>query len=173
VEVSATAHSEMLAHAVEGYPLEICGLLAGTVNDAGARRILEAWPVRNAWELDPELRRSTLASLGEPDAAGRAKAWDSAESERRFLIDPRELVAAMRRARAAGLDLVGVYHTHPNHPAQPSEFDREMAWPDWSYLIVSVRNGQVADVRSWVLDADGAAFVEEAVQEHTGSGADR
>ena len=61
------------------------------------------------------------------------------------------------------MDLVGVYHTHPNHPAVPSDFDRAAAWPEWSYIIVSVREGEVAEFRSWTLVEE--AFEEEMVVE--------
>ena len=70
---------------------------------------------------------------------------------------------AMKRARAEGLDLVGVYHTHPNHPAVPSEYDRSVAQPEWSYVILSVRPGEVAEVRSWVLSEDGTRFEAEEI----------
>ena len=85
---------------------------------------------------------------------------------RRFFIDAREIMLAMKRARGFGWDVIGVYHTHPNHPAVPSVFDRSAASPYWSYVIVSVREGSVAEVRSWVIDGDDGPFVEEQIAEH-------
>ena len=68
---------------------------------------------------------------------------------------PLDQLQAMKRARAAGLDIVGVYHTHPDHPAEPSAYDRDTAAPEWSYVIASVRKGKVADVRSWCVRGPG------------------
>jgi proteasome lid subunit RPN8/RPN11 len=148
-------------HAVEGYPLEICGFLVGSA-DGDTRRAVEAWPVRNAWEDDPGTRQELFdATSGESGVS--AERWESAAEERRFLIASEDLLACMKRSRERKRDLVGVYHTHPNHPAVPSDFDRAAAWPEWSYVIVSVRDGQVAEFRSWILNEDGAAFVEEPV----------
>ena len=87
----------------------------------------------------------------------------AAENERvdsrhnRYVISPQSLLAAQREARASGLDIVGYYHSHPDHPARPSEFDREHAWPGTSYVIVSVSEGKAVDCRSWRLrdDRDG------------------
>ena len=70
-----------------------------------------------------------------------------------------------REARAAGLDIVGYYHSHPDHPSRPSDFDRDHAWPDQSYLIVAVAGGKPASVQSWRLRDDRSAFDEEAIEE--------
>jgi proteasome lid subunit RPN8/RPN11 len=81
----------------------------------------------------------------------------------RYVISPQSLLEAQREARASGLDIVGYYHSHPDHPAKPSEFDREHAWPGTSYVIVSVEQGKAVDCRSWRLSDDRAAFVEEGL----------
>jgi S-sulfo-L-cysteine synthase (O-acetyl-L-serine-dependent) len=83
------------------------------------------------------------------------------ERRRRFLVGPREYREAEARASATGRELIGFYHSHPDHPAIPSAFDLEHAWPNLSYVIVSVRNGRAAEVRSWRLRADRSAFEEE------------
>jgi cysteine synthase B len=83
------------------------------------------------------------------------------ERRRRFLVGPREYREAEARATATGRELVGFYHSHPDHPAVPSAFDLEHAWPNLSYLIVSVRNGRAAEARSWRLRADRSGFDEE------------
>ena len=62
-----------------------------------------------------------------------------------------------------GLQLLGFYHSHPDHPAEPSQFDLDHAWPNLSYLIVSVRQGQPKEARSWRLKIDRSAFEEEFV----------
>ena len=155
LKIAATALEAIGAHAEEGYPFEICGFLVGSV-DADIRTARTAWPVRNAWEDDPEQRAKMFTEAS-------AQGWEAYSTERRFLVSPRDTVAAMKRAREAGMDLIGLYHTHPNHPAEPSAFDREAAWPDWSYVILSVRDGAVTETRSWVVEGDGP-FVEETIE---------
>ena len=162
LRLSPSATESMHRHAEAGYPLEICGFLVGCVEE-GARVVRDAWPVRNAWEDDPDLRARMLNAMEQAGGAS-AERWEAASEERRFLISPEDTLAAMKRARQEKVDLIGVYHTHPNHPAIPSDFDRSAAWPEWSYVILSVREGRVAELRSWeVLDMD-APFTEEAVQ---------
>ena len=81
--------------------------------------------------------------------------------ERRFLIEPRALLHAERTAKEAGLDVLGIYHSHPNHPSQASEFDRVHAMPFWSYLIISCMEGKTAQIQSFRLKEDRSAFDEE------------
>lgn len=88
----------------------------------------------------------------------------------RYLISPETVLAAQKEARSLGLDIVGYFHSHPDHPARPSEFDREHAWPGYSYLIVAVQNKKVVDTRSWRLSDDRARFEEEAIDEAMGNG---
>lgn len=90
---------------------------------------------------------------------------DSAqETERnRFLIDPRDQLRVEKDARARGLDVLGYYHSHPDHPARPSNYDREHAWPWYSYVIISVFEGVPRDITSWVLSEDRAAFHAEVL----------
>jgi cysteine synthase B len=82
---------------------------------------------------------------------------------RRFLVGPDEYRRAEARATETGLHLLGFYHSHPDHPAEPSQFDLDHAWPNMSYVIVSVRQGQPKEARSWRLKADRSAFEEEFV----------
>jgi len=124
-------------HGARDYPNECCGVLFG--NQEGERKIItEALPLNNARE-------------------------DSKHN--RFIISPQDMVESEKYARQKGLDLLGFYHSHPDHPAQPSEYDRVHAWPWWSYVIVSVQRGQSADLTSWVLAEDRAKFLEETVYE--------
>jgi cysteine synthase B len=85
------------------------------------------------------------------------------QQRRRFLVGPEEYRRAEIRAGDMGLSLVGFYHSHPDHPAEPSQFDLDHAWPNLSYLIVSVRQGQPKEARSWRLRTDRSAFEEEFV----------
>ena len=82
---------------------------------------------------------------------------------RRFLVRPDDYRAAEQRARDAGLELLGFYHSHPDHPAKPSQYDLDHAWPSFSYVIVSVMAGADSALTSWQLKADRSAFDEEQV----------
>jgi cysteine synthase B len=82
---------------------------------------------------------------------------------RRFLVGPDEYRRAEARASDTGLNLLGFYHSHPDHPAEPSQFDLDHAWPNLSYVIVSVRQAQPKEARSWRLKIDRSAFEEEFI----------
>lgn len=83
---------------------------------------------------------------------------------RRFLVRPDDYRQAEKRAREAGLDLLGFYHSHPDHPARPSQYDLDHAWPSFSYVIVSVMAGEDKLLTSWRLKDDRSAFDEENVE---------
>ncbi len=80
---------------------------------------------------------------------------------RRFLVRPSDYQEAEKRASQAGGDLLGFYHSHPDHPARPSQYDLDHAWPFFSYVIVSVREGVSQDMTSWRLREDRSAFDPE------------
>jgi proteasome lid subunit RPN8/RPN11 len=82
----------------------------------------------------------------------------------RYVIPPERFLAAEREARSLGLDVVGFFHSHPDHPPEPSRYDREHAWPFYTYLIVSVREGRVVDAKAWRLAADRERFEPEAIE---------
>ena len=82
---------------------------------------------------------------------------------RRFLVRPDDYRAAEKRARDTGLELLGFYHSHPDHPARPSQYDLDHAWPSFSYVIVSVMSGADQALTSWQLKDDRSAFDEEPV----------
>lgn len=126
--------AELVAQADVGYPDETCGLLLG-LSDEAYCCVVAQHPARNL----------NLERAGD-----------------RFELDPLDYLAAEKAAGAAGKAVVGVWHSHPDHPATPSETDREMAWPGWSYVILSVTAGGVVDLRSWRLA--GHDFYEEEVR---------
>ncbi|MGH9901478.1 MAG: Mov34/MPN/PAD-1 family protein, partial [Pyrinomonadaceae bacterium] len=131
IKVGAEQLAEIRRHAEREYPHECCGLLVGRIVDDGrTREIVETVAVENTF----------------------------AESERhhRMTIPPLEYARAERRFAARGLGVVGNYHSHPDHPAEPSRFDLEhlAPWPTMSYIIVSVREGKTSDLRSWELETD-------------------
>ena len=106
------------------------------------------------------------AMLGRADVVVEACPLPNTTEEgprRRFLVRPQDYRAAERRATELGLELLGFYHSHPDHPARPSQYDLDHAWPVFSYVIVSVREGLAAELTSWRLREDRAAFDEELV----------
>ncbi|HKH43948.1 MAG TPA: M67 family metallopeptidase [Thermoanaerobaculia bacterium] len=124
-------------HAAISYPEECCGVLIGRCQ-SGATFVERVLSVGN--ERD-----------------------DSRHN--RYLISPETVLAAHKEARALGLDVIGYYHSHPDHPARPSDFDRENAWAEVSYLIVSVAQRKVVDTRSWRLSNDQEGFEEEVIDQ--------
>jgi proteasome lid subunit RPN8/RPN11 len=139
-------------HAEAEYPAECCGILLGRL-DAHSKEITEVAPVANL-RRDPA-RAQDVIPLEDP---GR-------ETERnRFLIDPREQLRVEKDARTRDLTVLGYYHSHPDHPARPSGYDREHAWPWYSYIIVSVEAGRAHDTRSWVLSDDRDTFKSEVIE---------
>ena len=101
---------------------------------------------------------------GTVDVALSLENVTTAERRRRFLVSPDAYRRAEAEADRTGRRLLGFYHSHPDHPAEPSAFDLEHAWPNLSYVIVSVRRGRIDDVRSWRLRGDRSAFDEERLQ---------
>ena len=130
------------AHAESTYPEECCGLLLGTVN-ATDTIIVAVKSTENAWSAD-------AIDIGEP-----------LNKTRRYEIAPEFMLAAMREGRDRNLAIVGIYHSHPDQPAVPSECDRQLAWQHYSYVIVSVEQGVAIEWRSWRLDANHQFQPEE------------
>ena len=85
--------------------------------------------------------------------------------KRRYLIEPKEFLKAEKEASRQGLEIIGVFHSHPDHPSEPSEMDREWALPWFSYLITSVESGKATQSRSWRLQDDRVKFLEEKIEE--------
>ena len=107
------------------------------------------------------------AMLGTDGVVGEAFKLPNTTEEgprRRFLVRPDDYRIAEQRAREAGLDLLGFYHSHPDHPARPSQYDLDHAWPFFSYVIVSVMAGEDQLLTSWRLKDDRSAFDEETVE---------
>ena len=104
------------------------------------------------------------AMLGKDGVVQEAYALPNTTEEgprRRFLVRPNDYRLAEKRATDAGLDLLGFYHSHPDHPARPSQYDLDHAWPFFSYIIVSVRAGKPEGMTSWRLREDRSAFDPE------------
>jgi proteasome lid subunit RPN8/RPN11 len=116
------------------YPGECCGALVGRA-DGAAKEVLRLSPAVNRRTDDPH----------------------------RYLIAPDDLRRLEREVREAGQEIVGYYHSHPDHPARPSAFDAEHAWPWYSYLIVRIHRGRGADMASWVLDDERPRMQPESL----------
>ena len=110
------------------------------------------------------------ALLGTDDVVHEAFALPNTTEEgprRRFLVRPDDYRATEKRARDTGLELLGFYHSHPDHPARPSQYDLDHAWPSLSYVIVSVMDGEDQAMTSWRLRDDRSAFDEEVITGNT------
>ena len=93
-----------------------------------------------------------------------ANSREDAARHNRYLITPEDYLKAELEADRLGLNLIGVFHSHPDHPNRPSEFDRDWAQPFFSYIITSVDSGKAVESRSWRLLEDRSQFVEEKIQ---------
>lgn len=130
------------AHLCRAYPEEGCGAMLGR-DRAGVREVVRVWPMDNR----------------HPDARTR-----------RYTIDPLQLLAADRAARESGLEVLGFFHSHPDHPPEPSTFDREQAWPWYTYWIVAVERGRVTGERAWRLRDDRSRFDDEPIETSDAAG---
>jgi proteasome lid subunit RPN8/RPN11 len=137
IQIAAQHWNEIARHGERDYPHECCGLLLGSFASDGTKNVAETYAISNARE----------------EAAKR----------NRFLITPEELLRGERYAVARQLEIVGFYHSHPDHPAAPSQYDRDHAWPVYSYVIVSVQHALTLAFRSWILRSDRSNFDEEVV----------
>lgn len=143
----------MRSHAEATYPQECCGLLLGTLaTTAPARQVVQVMAMANAWSDAVGLELAAAFSSDCPETNSLPRAATGHSKGDRFWIDPKDMLQAQRQARDLGLAIVGVYHSHPDHPAVPSECDRAIAWSDYSYVIVAVHQGHTTDLQSWALD---------------------
>ena len=94
-----------------------------------------------------------------------SNAREESAKRNRFLIEPAELMRGERYARERDLEVVGFYHSHPDSPAVPSQYDLEHAWPTYSYIIVSTRADEATDLFSWEQEPDRSRFNQEEITE--------
>jgi len=157
-----------------GYPHETCGLLIGRVltDQARALSLDDPDPERDHPERDhperdhperdhPERDHQEDKPCTEVVRVAQARNLNSDRAHDRYELDPQDFMRADQEAREAGLEIVGIWHSHPDHPAEPSETDRVTAWEGWSYLIATVTADGVPAVRSWRLA--GELFAEETL----------
>jgi len=119
------------------YPNECCGIILGQINDDGIKNAKRTVAIDNSSENN--------------------------ERYHRFLITPEDMFHAEQVARAAKLEIVGFYHSHPDHPSAPSDYDKDHALPFYSYVIVSVDNGKARILTSWELTDDRTNFIQEEI----------
>jgi len=137
IRIEDPAWKVMLAHAIQAYPGECCGILLGQEDEGGQRTVSIAVPSRNAYQGD--------------------------QSDR-FLIDPLDQIAADRRARGESLDVLGFFHSHPDHGLYFSETDLKNSWPWYSNIVLSVRKGEFSEAGAFRVDeAQTLATREELI----------
>jgi proteasome lid subunit RPN8/RPN11 len=136
-------------HAETTYPEECCGIILGNLTSEG-KTVVEVMPTENAWNAE------TAAELPGDDTLDYSK-------RQRYAIAPQVMLQAQKEARDSKLNIIGIYHSHTDHPAIPSEYDRQLAWQEYSYIIVSVQNGKASDMKSWTLD-DNHQFQQEIIE---------
>jgi proteasome lid subunit RPN8/RPN11 len=137
ISITTDLLNQIREHGVKDYPYECCGLLLGRFTEEG-KTVKQPYPISNARE-------------------------ESAKRNR-FLIEPEELMRGERFAREHNLDVVGFYHSHPDSPAVPSQYDLEHAWPTYSYIIVSTSAERAGDLFSWEQEPDRSRFNQEEIR---------
>ncbi len=137
IRLTHTQDQAIRNHGATEFPLECCGVLLGEVH-AGIKVVREVRPLPNEHED---------------------------ERTRRFLIPPTVMRDLMAEEKHTGQVVLGFYHSHPNHPAIPSTYDRQWAWEWWTYIIVSVQDGVPTNMTAWQLDEDHSEnFLEETIE---------
>ncbi|MBC1236907.1 Mov34/MPN/PAD-1 family protein [Nostoc sp. 2RC] len=135
-------------HAENIYPEECCGIILGHLTNEG-KITVEVMPTENAWNTEASAEFS-----GERTVESK---------KRQYTIAPLVMLQAQKQARDRSLSIIGIFHSHPDNPAIPSECDRLYAWQGYSYIIVSVQNGKAVELRSWSLD-DNHQFQAQTIE---------
>jgi proteasome lid subunit RPN8/RPN11 len=131
------------SHAESTYPEECCGILFGALVGE-SKTVVEVMPTDNAWSAE-----TATDFLDNVETNHDASSYSK---RRRYAIAPSVMLQAQRKARDRHLNIIGIYHSHPDYPNTPSEFDRLYAWQEYSYVIISVQSGKAADFKSWSFD---------------------
>jgi proteasome lid subunit RPN8/RPN11 len=161
--ISEELAAEIKQAAAAAYPLECCGLMLGRILSAYAdvtevddRQVCELVAADNRWDV-------SVQEVTDPQVFSPGSDGNGLDQHRRYWIDPEMMLKVQKQARDRHLDIIGVYHSHPEYPAMPSECDRRLAWPVYSYVIVSVKAGEAENFLSWRLN-DDHQFQAEAVK---------
>jgi len=145
--ITAELAEKIREQGVETYPYECCGALLGTDH-----AVLANVPNQESGRISREVL-SLFPLVNRRDDSPR----------NRFAVTADDVREAEKAASAQGLEVIGWYHSHPDHPAKPSDFDRDHAWPWYSYIIVSVHTGVPQDMTSWRLKDDRSGYLEEKI----------
>ena len=137
LRLSSESEKNIRADGEAAYPNECCGVLIGEIDNAGVKTVKSALTIDNARE--------------------------DGEQYHRFLITPENMMKAEQMARARKLEVLGFYHSHPDHPSAPSGYDKDHALPFYSYIIVSVDKGKAQILTSWELTEDRTDFIQEEI----------
>jgi len=137
IRLSSELDKNIRADGETAYPNECCGVLIGDVDNEGIKTVKNTLTIDNARE--------------------------DVEQYHRFLITPEDMMKAEQTARSMKLDVIGFYHSHPDHPSKPSGYDKDHALPFYSYVIVSVDKGKAQILTSWELTDDRSDFVQEKI----------
>lgn len=137
LRIPKTVIEQIYTHMEKTYPEEACGLIIGTV---GKQNEKVAETFRSCKNLNQE------------------------RSEDRYELDPKDMLSVQQECENKPWDIIGIYHSHPDHPSRPSKFDTDHAWHGYSYLIVSVNKGNVENMQSWELSEIENIFNEESVE---------
>ncbi|MFN3505064.1 MAG: Mov34/MPN/PAD-1 family protein [Caldimicrobium sp.] len=124
--ITAKAWKEMISHLEKAYPEEGCGLLLGI--EEGTYNVKKVYPMKNIW-TNPEERKN------------------------RYALSPEDWLKVEKEASKEGLSIIGIFHSHPNYPAEPSPFDIERAWGGYIYLIVEISQGKANKVGAYVFNS--------------------
>jgi proteasome lid subunit RPN8/RPN11 len=141
--LKAGAERRIREEGEKAYPNECCGFLLGA-RDAGGAAVSGG-----------ERRADILLTV--------ENARETGEQYHRFVITPEDFMRAEREAIRLNREIFGIYHSHPDHPAKPSDYDREHALPFYSYLILAVAAGKATELTSWKLAGDRDQFLEEKI----------
>jgi len=137
LKLSSELENNIKVDGETAYPNECCGIILGEISDNGTKNAKRTVAINNSGE--------------------------DSERYHRFLITPEDMLRAEQAARVAKLEVIGFYHSHPDHPSEPSGYDKDHALPFYSYVIVSVDGGKARLLTSWELTDDRLYFTQEVI----------
>ena len=143
---------DIRAHAESTYTDECCGLLLGKLSQ-DSKTLVEVIATENVWSAEAAENFPNIEAASDVSYTQRSH----------YAIAPEIMLIAQKSARDRQLNIIGIYHSHPDHPAIPSECDRVYAWYEYSYIIVSVHQGKASGLKSWSLDNDHQFQPEEII----------
>ncbi len=154
VSIPKAVYDGIARWAEKAYPKEGVGLLIGTFAKGGVKEVARLAPLTNELVVRTVTGMPTLPAERQGAGAGKTE----------FVMSPSEFNQETLKAEREGLDVVGVIHTHPDHPPKPSKIDESQPFlAQWSNIIVAVHNAKTVDMKSWFRETDGVPFIEEKI----------